>query len=454
MCRSYYQRLVCVIVVALSFLFTSSHAVASAIPAYNGKMNNAVGSIIQNKIAKWGFAANDPRIPATMTGVGVALTTVAVGAATGAVATVGWPALLVAAGISAVVSGLIQLGQDAVTKWLFNSDGTVTVKAPGTVTNTGWNGSVQYGQSAWTTGYNDWGQTGWAVGMALIPQFAGCNEAGATCEVRMLSDSQIMIDRTTCNSNGCTKVPYAGAIGIYQATYTGPLCMGVVSAGTCLPNHETEVTEGPAVTVSAADVAAQIPESELSKQLSNETLAAAANAAWKAQSMSAGGLPWSASDPVTPADVATWRAENPSAVPTIGDVLAPVAPGSASSVSIGSGAFPSGSGSPAPAPGPAPTPGTGSQVDLGPNPNTPAPGLETIPTTGEILNPLLTLMPDLKNFAVPGHASTCPTPSFDALGNTYTISSHCNLIESNRAIIEAAMTLVFTIAATLIVLRA
>ena len=44
--------------------------------------------------------------------------------------------------------------------------------------------------------------------------------------------------------------------------------------------------------------------------------------------------------------------------------------------------------------------------------------------------------------------------SFDALGKTYTIDSQCQLIEQNRSIIEAAMLLVWAIAAIFIVLRA
>ena len=84
----HYQRLVGVIVVAWAVLFTS-FAQAQALPAYNGRVNAAVGGIVSSKIGKWGFAANDPRITATASGIGAGLTTLGVGLATGAVATVG-----------------------------------------------------------------------------------------------------------------------------------------------------------------------------------------------------------------------------------------------------------------------------------------------------------------------------------------------------------------------------
>lgn len=204
----------------------------------------------------------------------------------------------------------------------------------------------------------------------------------------------------------------------------------------------------PSVTGTPAAAIQALPQTELAKPLSNEMLAAAANAAWKAQSSSAGGLPWSASDPITPADVAEWKAANPSAVPNVGDFISPAAPGGANTVPIGTPQ------SPAVQPGPNPTPGSGQQVDFGPNPNTPPPGLEAIPTAQQILGPLLNLMPDLKNFAVPSHSAECPKPSFQTFGKTYSFESQCPLIESNRAIIEAAMMLVFSIVATFIVLRA
>lgn len=127
----YYQRLVVVIGLVLSMLSPSS-AFAAAVPAYSGKMNNAIGGIVQQKVGKWGFAANDPRIPATINGIGAGVTTLVVGGLGVAVGAATWPAVLVGAGITALVSGLVSLGQDAATRWYFNSDGTITMPGTGT----------------------------------------------------------------------------------------------------------------------------------------------------------------------------------------------------------------------------------------------------------------------------------------------------------------------------------
>lgn len=124
----HYKRFIGVVLVAWSVLFTS---LAEAIPAYNGRVNVAVGGIVSAKVGKWGFAANDPRITATASGIGMGLTYLGVGIATGAVATVGWPALLAAAGISALVGGGVSLAVDGLYKWIFNSDGTVTTQGGG-----------------------------------------------------------------------------------------------------------------------------------------------------------------------------------------------------------------------------------------------------------------------------------------------------------------------------------
>lgn len=217
----------------------------------------------------------------------------------------------------------------------------------------------------------------------------------------------------------------------------------VADKGNCV-NLQTGSADG--VTNAKPSAAVEnIPASELNKAISDQFLAAAANAAWKAAS-NYGGLPWTPTDPVTPADVAEWRAANPSMVPTVGDAIAPVSNGSAVVVS------PSGSGQTGT--GPSTTPGSGTVVDLGPNPNTPAPTLETIPTAQQILSPLLGLMPDLKTFSVPSHTATCPTTSFVALGTAYAIDSHCSLLEANRQLIEAVMMLCWTLASVFIVLRA
>ena len=419
----YHQRVIGVIMVVWSLLFTSL-AQAQALPVYNGRVNVAVGGIVSAKVSKWGFAANDPRVTATASAIGTGLTTLGVGIATGAVATVGWPALLVAAGISALVGGGVSLAVDGLYKWLFNTDGTVSTQG-GTVTAPDPNGLYKPSNAQQAATCISTTATNWCA----------CQDAGCPT-------ANISVCLPTGGSNP-TNLCRPG----WDPVKATSLQDAMTRSGYTIP---TTTTNGDVTNVSASTAATKIPPAELAKPMSNEMLAAAANAAWKAAATNAGGLPWSASDPITPADVAEWRAQNPSSVPTVGDMTAPITTGS--TVSVGPGATPGGSTNPNT--GPATTPGSGTQVDLGPNPNTPSPGLEATPTAQQILSPVLNLMPDLKAFSVPVHNASCPKSSFVAFGKTYTFESHCGLVESNRSIIEAAMLLVWSIWAAFIVLRA
>lgn len=443
---SCYQRFVVLVCLYVGLCFASLQAVAATAPAYNGRMNAAVAGVVQFKTSKWGFAANDPRVTATFAGVGTGLTAIAVGVATGAVATVGWPALLIGAGVAAVVTGSMSLAWDSVYKWLFNSDGTITTTVGaggGALVMNGpylvdWSGKVFYPAPHTRAQADDT----WRRLCARDNSCAGTEIALAQTIQSTKNNLPITVYFYEVKKNG---YPWSNFnLTLYSIGSPANCAANMILVdGVC-----TGMTSGESAGIANAKPAAaieNIPPSELSKPVSNQFLAAAANTAWKAAT-NAGGLPWAASDPVTPADVAEWVAANPSMVPTVGDAIAPVSNGSAVVVSPG--------GSSQPSTGPVATPGTGTNVDLGPNPNTPAPALESTPTAQQILAPVLGLMPDLKSFSVPTHSASCPTASFAAFGQTYVLNSHCGLIESNRRLIEAAMLLCWTLASVLIVLRA
>lgn len=317
----HYKRFVGVVCIAWSVLFATL-AQAQALPAYNGRVNVAVGGIVSAKVGKWGFAANDPRVTATATGIGSGLTTLGVGIATGAVATVGWPALLVAAGISALVGGSVALAVDGIYKWLFNADGTVTTQG-GTVLVPDPNGvwrpvNAQQAASCINTSAVNW---------------CACQEVGCP--------SAYFYHCAIPGSLNPTNLCRAG----YDAVKATSLQDAMTRSGYTIP---TTATQGDFANLPAYEAVTKIPATELQKPMSNEMLAAVANSAWKAAAKNSVGLPWSASDPITPADVADWRAQNPSAVPTVGDLTAPITNGNNVSV------------------GPAATPGTSTNPNTGP----------------------------------------------------------------------------------------
>lgn len=437
--RGYYQRLVVLIFASLYLSLSSLQAVAATVPAYNGRMNAAVGSLVQSKVGKWGFAANDPRIGATTNGVASGLTTLAVGVASGAVAAVGWPALLVAAGISALVGGAVSLASDAITKWLFNADGTVTAgaaqqtepshKSSDTFSYGKWkDGSAEGIASAYVADYNAQ-NPGANYPKAFVQNCYVSSQGENLCTLGYVQNGNTTLNWMNISVGKQAGVPYS--------------CDGLTVNGVCQP---PAMTGAAPVTSSVSAAVSNLSAADAAKPISDELLAAAVNSAWKASDMSKGGLPWSASDPITPADVAAWRVANPSMVPTVGDAIAPVSSGSTVSVAPST--------SPSTSPSAPATPGSGTKVDLGSDPNIGAPALEPTPTASQILSPLFNLMPDLKSFAVPSHTSTCPTGSFSAFQKQYTFDSHCSLIESNRSLIEAAAALCWALSAIFIVLRA
>jgi hypothetical protein len=173
------------------------------------------------------------------------------------------------------------------------------------------------------------------------------------------------------------------------------------------------------------------------------------------------GLPYSATQPVTATDVATWQAENPNSMPSLNDLLAPASLPNTSTVPI---SVTTTTTNPNPNPTTNPTPDPNAiynvnivnvpRVDLGPNPNIAAPTLEATPGALEILYPLFTLFPELKNYQAPQHKSECPKPQFDVFGKTITMDSHCTLAEQHRLAIGSIMIVAWMLVSMFILLSA
>lgn len=426
----------------LIFCFSSA-SLAASVPAYSGRMNAAVSGVVQHKQSKYGFAANDPRVTGTVAGIGTGLTTIAVGVAGGAVAAVGWPALLVAAGISAVVGGAVTIASDAAIRWIFNDDGSIesvpdltgSINVPGGYASL----SVFCLRGACATSRES------SCNAAPIVNFS--SPVGSYLE-NFWRDGQCW-SRTVYSSgssveNCCS--PPGAAVG----------CIGIglsATAGVCPPSNFPEPE--PEVFDDLPAAIAALPDAVLSEPIPDDTLALAANLAW--QNGDAVGIPFDVHNPITAADVAAWRSTvSPDAVPNVGDFISPVAPAGSPSVPMpapGTTPGTSPGGSPVTSPAPAPTPGTGEPVDLGPDPNSPPPHLDT-PLAADILAPIFGLMPDFKSFVVTDRVGVCPAGSFTAFDREYQLNVHCDLFEEHRAIIQTFMLAFWLLSAAFIVMRA
>ncbi len=177
------------------------------------------------------------------------------------------------------------------------------------------------------------------------------------------------------------------------------------------------------------------------------------------------GLPYSITQPVTAADVSGWTSTNPTGVPTIGDLLVPASNPGVSVVPIS----PTVTVSPAPTPTPSQqpdpntNPGTGitnvnvvnnPRIDMGADPMTPDPTMETTPTSWQILAPLTSLFPELRNFQTPAHSSECPKPTFQIFQKSIVMDSHCTIAEQFRPQITSVMLTVWILVSLFIVLSA
>lgn len=66
-----------------------------------------------------------------------------------------------------------------------------------------------------------------------------------------------------------------------------------------------------------------------------------------------------------------------------------------------------------------------------------------MPTAREILDPFNKFFPTLKNFKLKTQSATCPTWSFNIWNKTFTIESHCPLLEQQRQLIQLIFSIVW-----------
>ncbi|RYZ93379.1 MAG: hypothetical protein EOO68_21830 [Moraxellaceae bacterium] len=233
------------------------------------------------------------------------------------------------------------------------------------------------------------------------------------------------------------------------------------STGTaCIDDTPPPTTGGSTTTTagisSSAGVRNTIGESSNGISVSPQSVADVSNAIWNKVSNDPAypGIRATSSNPVTAADAAAAEATTRVSAPagtTLGSTLTPVAAGAVSSptspplTNAETGAVVG-----------APTAPT--TAEPAPAPNIGQPSLQAPPTAKMILDPLLNLMPSIRNFQVPAYQTECLTLTIDFmfLGQQFYANPtyHCQLAADNRTAMRAAMKIAFTIAVVFIILGA
>lgn len=442
----------------LSFLgVQQSHA--ASVPVSNTQ--NAVSGVIQAKMAKRGFAANDPRWGATLQLTGATMAGAAASAALVTVAGVTAPAWITAAvgvGLAALFAAGIDLAIDGI-RWLLNSDGTVTVGVTAIAGELVEGGpyvkgstyKVQYpAPIADSTATEDWkrycapwpSQCAWTVKRADPQPDHNDPNKYVLYEVFNANGQMMTNFGLTYFPSGATKSCAAGMVN------NNGVCANRLVP---LPGPSPKAVSDAIASMSATDKA---------KPANPALLAAIANAAMqKAASLEGySGLPHDPSDPITAEDAAAWQSQNPSNWPTVGDLLspqpAPVGGTASSPFQLPNSQTPIGSTNPSAPPNTGTNPSTQPLINLGVDPGIGAPGLENVPTAQAILVPVLNMLPSFRSFVVPSHSSTCPTASIRLFEQQLLLDRHCVLAESARPTLFAVMAFVWLFAAVLIILDA
>ncbi|MGE5648883.1 MAG: hypothetical protein ACM34A_01690 [Bacillota bacterium] len=484
-------------------------------PAANFVMNRAVAGVITRVAAARGFAANDARIAATLTGASASLTAVNTASTVAGVAltVAGAPMwLTVAAGLgvlavgAAIVAGTTSLSIESTStgnKLQVSSSPTITPTpytpppAPADpfayLVNNGqevyrdvscfqsqacfqfpalppgdipiqWRpaSSPDYGSVVvvyWSLDAfkNKWTPWGYPPGVLFD---------GHWYTPANLSTAQWVSGPTWDLSQSSKRL--IGSLRLdFQDSSVAPSIISQFSSDqnplTISPNF------GPSQYSSLDEAYPRLSPSVTGQKLSNASLARIVDQAWQRAAAQPGyqGLPYSVSQPVTEFDVQPWAMENPMAVPTIGDFLTPANDPGTNTVPISPTVQP-GTSTTTPTDPTSPTTGGNVNVvntpnvnvvnkinvDLGTDPGIGTPGLESTPTASMILQPLFDLFPSLRNFVVPSHGSECPKPTFELFGKNIIMDSHCTLTESVRPTLYAVMAAVWLLIGLFIVLAA
>jgi hypothetical protein len=427
-------------------------------------MQNGMSGAVQQKLFGRGFAATDPRYSATLDRIADGFSGAAGSAAAmvvaGAITAPAWATIAIAAGVGAVINFGVSLALNGLYKWLFSPDPKdpkpITTHKDQAAQPSG--GALVVGGPYWESsvlhlvGSDAMSVINTAISMNWPADSTSRYQLG-TCTSTSPTNVSCMVDRVS-QSTGYVQKNYAGVGANYSASGAPGSCQaGMVRNGsTCVAVPSTVV---PDTKTSAQEAINNLPPSELAKPLNPEIVAALADKAWRDAAAKPGydGLPYVATDPITPAEVDTWRKAHTDSWPTVQDFVNPQ-PASDSPWKLPSSPTATTQDPVAPTASSTNPAASNPLQNLGPDPGIGSPSLEPTPTAQQILKSLLDLFPDFRNFVVPSHQATCPKPSFDVFGKQVVMDAQCVISEEQRSALFSVMAAVWALTAVFIVLKA
>lgn len=433
------------VAVVLLLAFTLDIAFAQAQPARVGR---AVSGTIQTSLIQRGFAANDPRFGNTLARITPYLASSAGGAAAVTAAGVtapAWVSVALAIGVGTVVAYGVNLALDGLVNWLFRDDGKIDQTSGGS------------GYTA--AGFNP-GDTVWRYqGPDAIYRYGGDGEALA--RQKYYEDAARLGNNNpaapTCYASGTTM--FACGNSFVSKVSNSPVgCpQGQMAVGAVCTAYTYPLSSSNQIGLTPQQAIDAIPASDLNRQLNPALVAGLANRAWQqaAAQPDYDGLPYPQSNPITQTEASTWLAQNPAYSPTVQDFVTPNPSTTANPQPWSMPANPAAQTTTPAVPNSSTVNPAASEplVNLGPDPGIGAPTLEATPTAQEILNPVVNMVPSLRNFTVSAHPGVCPRPSFDLYG-THVFEAHCAIIDEVKPILQAGMMVAWAIMALLIILSA
>ena len=471
-CNSWIERLVMKKIIAICiFMFISqfTYAQSSGIPARYQRTSEGVFELVaQNR----GFSASDPRVTATLPAVGAAATALSTAAGAGLLVAGApvWGTILAEVALTAGLTYAMPIAIDAATNWMFGTPAAtpITVSAPTSAlspaaqSSSGPQVSIPILSSAplmTTVVTNSENQlysfiSGNPGNYTLNNYYSVLN----TSNSRPSSLSALYVNSGSYVVSGTAWYAWLNTVSLgaticpVNYTQNGSACVATAINST---NNLTLSNQ------TLAQAISDLNANQLSLPVNYSTTAALLNNLWQQAASQPGysGLPYDSTQPITASDVSAYATANPSSYPTVADLVAPVptgtsgfypaTPSSASSTTIVPATTANVSSTSI-----NPSTTTTTQINLGPDPVIGSPTLESTPTAAMILAPIFALFPSFQSYAVPAHSSVCPTGSFQAFNQTFTMDVHCTLFQNVAPTLQSVMLLSFILVALFIVLKA